>query len=247
MKISVITVAFNAARTISHTIESFLRQNYFRKSLLIIDGGSTDETVALARFYTSDQITIFSEPDLGIYDAMNKGLRRFDGDAVGFLNADDAFHDSDALTALAEGLSRADIAYGDLRIVKDLNTKEVIRSWRANAFKRRALRFGWVPPHPTFYVRRNVCEAVGLFDLKYKIAADYDYMLRALTREDSRVSYVPRWLVDFQAGGISTRNLRSIVTSNLESHDSRRRWIGATALDPALLIKPLSKMLQYFA
>jgi glycosyltransferase len=247
MKISVVTVAFQAAKTIAGTIESFLRQKHPEKEMLVIDGASPDETVAIALGFAAPEIRVVSEPDLGMYDAMNKGLRLYQGDAVGFLNADDRFRDDDSLSALAAGLSHADIAYGDLRIVKDHQSKVVRRYWRADKFRRRALRSGWVPPHPTFYALRRVYDEVGFFSLKYRISSDYDYMLRALLHPEFRTQYIPRCLVDFQTGGISTRGLRSVITSNLECHDSRKRWIGAGIFDPALVLKPYSKVLQYFS
>src|ERR1700722_10440299 len=179
MKISVVTVCYDAASTLALTIESFLQQDHPDKELLIIDGASSDGTVKIARSYACPQISVISEPDRGIYDAMNKGLRLFNGDAIGFLNSDDIYHDAHALSRLSRALGDSDIAYGDLRIVENHTTKKVIRNWRAGKYNRWSYQLGWMAPHPTFYVRRGVIEAVGEFDLTYTIASDYDFMLRA--------------------------------------------------------------------
>ncbi len=244
MKISVVTVCFNAARTIAHSIESFLEQDHPNKELLIVDGRSTDETLKIVRSFSSSDIRLVSEPDSGIYDAMNKGLRLYSGDAVGFLNADDAFHDSRALRDIDAALQDHDIAFGDLNMVTDHSTKRTRRVWRPGAYSRRAFELGWSAPHPTFYARRTVVDVVGEMRADYKISADYDFMIRALAVHGFRSRYIPRVLVDFQLGGTSTQNWRASLLGNLECRDARRRHLRRLPVDIALILRPARRLFQ---
>jgi glycosyltransferase len=244
MKVSVVTVAYNSEGTIRQTIESFLRQHHPKKELLIVDGCSTDETVTIARSFGSPAIRIVSEKDDGLYDAMNKGLRLFSGDAVGFLNSDDTFHSNRSLELIAEGLQDGDVVFGDLYMVTDHETKRTLRSWKTGSFSRTAFRLGWAPPHATFYVRRDVAERVGAFDLRYRIASDYDYMLRTLMMPDLRVRYLPHVLVDYRLGGLSSGSLGNVVKGNLECLDSRQRHLQSAWVDPALFLRPVRRLLQ---
>jgi glycosyltransferase len=245
MKISVITVCLNSERTIGYTIQSFLDQTWPNKEMLIIDGGSRDRTLDIANSFPSDQLRVWSEPDRGIYDAMNKGLQFYSGHAVGFLNSDDRFHDSSALDSIAAGLSGADVVYGDLIFVSDHGSKRVLRTWKAGQYHRRSFQFGWLPPHPTFYLRRSLADRVGNFDLNYGSAADYDFMLRAMHLPDASICYVPRILVDFQHGGKSTASISGYITSNLNCLKSRRRHLRSAPVDIALFVKPLRKLHQF--
>jgi glycosyltransferase len=244
MKISVVTVSRNSAATIGLTIDSFLQQRHPDKELLVIDACSTDGTVAIVKSFGADDIRLISEADSGIYDAMNKGLRLFTGEAIGFLNSDDTFRSEDSLSLIAEGLAEADIVYGDLYIVTDHHTKRVFRTWKAGGFWASSLGSGWMPPHPTFYIRRKVAETVGEFDLRYQVASDYDYMLRAMFVHHHKIKYVPRFLVDYQLGGISSGSVRGIVTGNLECLDSRRRHLKTPAVDRAFFLRPIRRLVQ---
>jgi glycosyltransferase len=245
MRLTVVTVCRNAAATIGETLASFFDQSHPDKRLMVIDGASTDDTVTVARRFECDQLTIVSEPDRGLYDAMNKGLRAFDSDAVGFLNADDRFHDPSALASLAAALETADICYGDLDFVDAARGGRVVRRWRATPWRRGAFRHGWMPPHPTFYCRRAVVEQVGTFDLGYRLAADYDFMLRALELGDFKVAHVPKVLVDMADGGLSSASMSARLRHNFEALASRRRWLGAGLIDYALFAKPLGKAAQF--
>lgn len=244
MKISVVTVCRNAEKTIAYTVQSFLSQAHPDKELLIIDGDSTDGTLEVVRRFQNPAIRVISESDRGTYDAMNKGLKLFAGDAVGFLNADDAFHDEAVLGRIAGGLSQADAVHGDVRIVFDHAEKRVFRNWVSSPFQPGLFRTGWMPPHPTFYVRRPLAAEVGFFDLNYKVSADYDFMLRALELRKARARYIPKTLVDFMSGGQSTKGLAAIMKANLECLRSRRRHLGAPIVDLALVSKPLRKLAQ---
>lgn len=244
MKISVVTVSLNSERTIRNTLESFIRQVHPEKELLVVDGGSRDGTLKLIEAFNCADIRVMSGSDAGPYDAMNKGLRNFTGDAVGILNSDDTFHDEHALARIAQGLEGADIVYGDLHMVTDHQTKQIVRDWRAGRHGRYAFQMGWMPPHPTFYIRRRVVDRTGAFDLKYRIAADYDFMLRAMAFKDFRALYVPHVLVDFQMGGISTGDWRATMRTNLESLRSRRDNLGAPLIDAAFFLRFARRLFQ---
>lgn len=244
MKISTLTVCRNSQATIARTIRSFLSQTHADKELLVIDGGSTDGTMDIIRSFGGDGVRVISEPDSGIYDAMNKGLVHFSGDAVGFLNSDDIYHDSSSLTHIAQGLEQADAVYGDLVMISDPVSAKVVRTWHAGAFAPGAFRNGWMPPHPTFYIRRELAARTGRFDLGYRISADYDFMLRALELHHARVRYIPHVLVDFLVGGMSTAGPAAVIRGNLECLRARQRHLGAPILDAALIMKPLRKLRQ---
>ena len=244
MKISTITVSFNSQATIGRTIESFLEQTHPDKEMLVIDGASKDGTLDVVRSFASDAIQIISERDRGIYDAMNKGLRNYTGDAVGFLNSDNSYHDNSVLARIAEALQNADAVYGDLVMVKDHMDRQIVRAWHTELFVPGSFRRGWMPPHPTFYIRRELASAVGAFDLRYKIAADYDFMLRTLELHAPRTTHIRHPLVDFKVGGASTEGMWSIITTNLNCLKSRRRHLGAGLIDWALFAKPARKLRQ---
>ena len=245
MKISVLTVCRNAEHTIAHTLDSFVAQDHRDKEMLVIDGASTDGTADVVRRYRGAQISFFSEPDRGMYDALNKGLARFSGDAVGVLNADDAYHDATVLSQIARLLAAADMVHGDLDFVSDHTSKKVLRRWRAEPPPRTGFRTGWMPAHPTFYVRRAVAETVGPFDLRLKTAADYDWMLRAIDMHGFVLGTLDTVLVDMQTGGRSTAGLGAHIGHNLEALRARRRWLDAGWVDYALIAKPARKLGQF--
>jgi len=244
MKISTVTVCHNSQATIAHTVGSFLSQTHADKELLVIDGGSTGGTADIVRGFGSDLIRVISEKDRGIYDAMNKGLANFAGDAVGFLNADDTYHDDCVLGRIAHGLEGADAVYGDLIMIADRVTGEVVRTWNAGEFAPGAFRKGWMPPHPTFYLRRELADRTGWFDLSYRISSDYDFMLRALELQHARTRHIPHVLVDFMMGGMSTTGPLAVIRGNLECLRARQRHLGAPLVDAALFLKPLRKLRQ---
>jgi glycosyltransferase involved in cell wall biosynthesis len=245
MKISVVTVCRNSERTIPFTIESWCRQTHPDRELVIVDGASTDGTLSVVGSFAADGIRVVSEPDRGLYDAMNKGLALFSGEAVGFLNSDDRFRDRDVLARLADALASADIVHGNLDFVADHQTGKVTRRWRGSPHRPGAFATGWMPAHPTFYIRRAVVDAVGRFDLRYRIAADYDYMLRAMELHRFRSIFLESVLVEMMAGGNSTAGIGAYLRSNVESLRSRRKWLGAGLIDAALFAKPLRKLPQF--
>nr|TIL73230.1 MAG: glycosyltransferase [Mesorhizobium sp.] len=247
MKISVLTVCWNSAATIRHTVDSFLAQDHGDKELVVIDGNSSDETLSIVRSYPPDQIRLISEPDSGMYDALNKGLGLYTGDAVGVLNSDDCFHDRTVLGRISAGLETADIVHGHLDFVENHLNKRVVRRWRAAARPAKGFRTGWMPAHPTFYVRRTVAEAVGDFDLELKVASDYDWMLRAIELFGFKSALIDQVMIDMMQGGKSTNGIRSHVAHNFEALHSRRKWLGSGPVDYALVAKPVRKVGQFIA
>jgi glycosyltransferase involved in cell wall biosynthesis len=245
LKISVITVCFNSEKTIGYTLESFFSQTHIEKEIVIIDGVSTDRTLDIVRSFPQQNIIIISEPDRGMYDAANKGLRLFTGAAVGFLNSDDRFHDATVLSNIADVLEKFDMVSANLDFVRDHDTREVLREWRGSPYKQGAFRRGWMPAHPTFYVRRYVAEIVGFFDSRFKIAADYDWMLRAHELHSFHSTHLKRVVVDMKVGGKSTSDLSSWIQHNIEALHSRRRWLGSGLVDYALFAKPIQKLPQF--
>ena len=243
MKISVLTVCRNAEGTIARTISSFLSQDHAQKEMIVIDGASTDGTLKVADGFRDPQIRVISEPDRGMYDGLNKGLRLYTGDAMGVLNADDRYHDARVLSRVADALAHHDAVHGDL----DFHDGQgrVQRRWRGTPRPRNGFASGWMPAHPTFYVRRRVAEAVGPFDLGLATAADYDWMLRAIDIHGARMTHLPHVMVDMAMGGRSTRSLAAHVRHNLEALAARRRWLKAGLVDWALIAKPASKITQF--
>ena len=167
------------------------------------------------------------------------------GDAVGFLNADDRYADGRVLSRIAAALSEADIAFGNLDFVADQESQKVVRRWRGTPYQKGAFRRGWMPAHPTFYVRRAVADSAGWFDTRYRVAADYDFMLRALELGNFRATFIDSVLIHMAQGGVSTHGVAAYVRHNREALLSRRRWLGAGLVDYALLAKPLRKLTQF--
>jgi glycosyltransferase involved in cell wall biosynthesis len=231
-------------QTIGYTLESFFRQTHYDKELVIIDGGSTDDTLDIVTSFPQDKVTLISEPDQGMYDAANKGLRLYTGDAVGMLNSDDRYHDHRVLEDIAAALDKAQMVSGNLDFVRDHATHEILRRWRGTAYWKGAFRRGWMPPHPTFYVRREVAQVIGEFDLKFRTAADYDWMLRAYEVHSFSSEFLDRVMVDMKIGGKSTSSVSSHLRHNFEALQSRRLRLGTAAVDYALLAKPLGKIHQ---
>lgn len=245
IKISVITAVYNNRETISAALDSALRQSGVDIDLVVIDGGSTDGTLEVLRSYTGRLDVLVSEPDRGIYDALNKGIQRASGDVVGFLHSDDLFAGAGVLSRVAAAFADPEVGavYGDLVYVRKDNPDQVVRYWRAGVFSRRRLRWGWMPPHPTLYVRRHVYEQHGLFDTSFRIAADYDFILRTLGQAGVGVRYIPEVLVKMRVGGASNRSLLNILRKSSEDLRAlRRNGVGGVG---ALMWKNLSKLPQF--
>ncbi len=217
MKISLITVCFNSSETIADTMQSVADQTYENLEHIVVDGASNDGTLDIVRRFPNRLTRVVSERDSGIYDAMNKGLSLATGDFVGFLNADDMLASRDAIARIAAAAgSGIDVVYGDLSYVNKDSIDKVIRYWSSGAFHIKRLRYGWMPPHPTFYIRRSLANALGPFDLRFRIAADYDFMLRCLRRSDVRVAYLPGVLVHMRVGGASNKSMKALFRKSRE-------------------------------
>lgn len=245
LKISVITAVCNNRDTIAEALDSVLAQSHADVELIVIDGGSTDGTLEVLRSYGDRISMLVSEPDQGMYDALNKGIRLATGEVAGFLHSDDVFADADSLAHIADGFfsEEVDAVYGNLVYVRRDNPQQVVRHWKAGMFTLHRLRRGWMPPHPAFYVRRAVYERLGGFDTSYRIAADYDCMLRFLSSGIKTV-YVPQVLVRMRLGGASNRSLGNMLRKSREDYralkSSRVGGLGA------LLWKNFSKLPQFF-
>jgi glycosyltransferase len=214
----VITVSYNSQDTISDTILSVRNQKYSNYEHILIDGLSTDATLSIARRHASEKLRIFSEKDRGIYDAMNKGFEIASGDIIVYLNSDDFYASDDILANVAAEFASkdVDVVYGDLDYVSRSNTSKVVRHWVSRKFSRIKLLFGWHPPHPAFFVRKEVLNKLGTFNLRYKIASDYDLMYRVLAMRKNRVAYLPATLVKMRSGGESGRNISQVIKANRE-------------------------------
>lgn len=246
IKVSVVTAVYNRQGTVAQALDSVLAQSYARIESVVVDGASTDGTMATLERYRPRLGTLVSEPDRGIYDALNKGLRLATGDVVGFLHADDLFADNDVITDIAARFEdpKVDAVYGDLVYVDAADTHKVVRLWAAGSFDPSLLQRGWMPPHPTLYVRRSVYERLGGFDTRYRIAADYDTVLRFFGAGGIKVAYVPRVLVRMRVGGISNRSLKTVWRKSMEDLDIMRRH--GTGGIGTLLFKNLGKLSQFW-
>ncbi|MFL2587538.1 MAG: glycosyltransferase family 2 protein [Flavobacteriaceae bacterium] len=209
MKISLITISFNSASTILNTLKSVKNQDFKDFEHFLIDSDSKDETLKIAKKF-SDMTNIFSEPDNGIYHAFNKGIKKSTGEIIGFLNSDDTFFDSTSLNIISESFDdNTDCIFGDL-IYTNRNEK-IKRIWKSAEFQPGVFKKGWMPAHPTFYCRRSIYEKLGMYDEDYKIAGDYELMLRFLEKNRIRSKYVNHTLVNMKVGGISNKTIKSKI------------------------------------
>ena len=215
--ISIITATFNSAKTLKDTIQSVLRQTNKDFEYLIIDGGSTDETIDIVKSYESEfsgRLKWVSEKDQGIYDAMNKGIKMASGDVVGILNSDDYFTSDDILQTVDNAFKshEIDAIYGDIHFIRDGNPQKCVRYYSSRIFRPFWLRFGFMPAHPSFYCKREVFEKAGLYSLDYKIGADYEMMVRLFKKYRIMSQYINKDFVTMRTGGASNNNVRSRIT-----------------------------------
>jgi glycosyltransferase involved in cell wall biosynthesis len=208
-KVSIITVCFNSAKTIRDTIESVLSQDYPDIEYIVIDGRSSDQTIPIVNEYSDRISVIVSEVDRGIYDAMNKGINLATGDIVGLLNSDDVYINEHVVSELMQLMQSAkvDSVFADLVIVDPLDLNRVLRYYDSSFFSPKKFRFGWMPAHPTFFVKKSLYEKVGPYSLKYKIAADYEMLIRLLWVEQASYAYLRKPMVRMRHGGTSTSGL----------------------------------------
>lgn len=215
MTISLITATYNSGKTVEDTLRSVLAQTYKEIDYWVVDGGSKDDTMDIVRKYEPrfcGRLHWISEPDRGIYDAMNKGISHSTGDVVGILNSDDHFTSNDVLERVAAEMqadNTLDAVYGDIHFIKDGAPDRIVRYYSSKPFRPFWLRFGFMPAHPSFYARREVFEKHGLYSLDYKIAADYDMMVRLFLKHRIKAKYMPMDFVTMLMGGLSTKGVRS--------------------------------------
>lgn len=214
--ISIITATFNAASTVSDCLASVACQTHVCEHI-VIDGASTDNTLEVVR-NVSPSIRILSEPDHGIYDAMNKGICLANGDIVGILNADDFYVDKHVLEKVANIFmdKKVDAMFADLVYVNPDNLEKVVRYYRADNFNPNKFAYGWMPPHPTFFVRREIYERFGLFKTDYLIAADFELLTRFMFKHKISCFYLSETIVKMRTGGVSTKNFKSNWILNKE-------------------------------
>lgn len=245
LKISIITAVRNRADTVMQALASVQGQTWPDVEHIVIDGASDDGTLALLDTHRHRLSVLISEPDNGIYDALNKGLAHATGDIVGFLHSDDFYADVRVLERIAAAFSDPVVegVYGDLDYVSAQDTNHVVRRWRSGSYQPNKLAWGWMPPHPTLYLRRGVYQRWGGFDSTFRVAADYDAILRYLQKGRVSPLYIPEVLVKMRTGGASNRSLHQLWLKSKEDLKAlRRNGVGGPG---ALLWKNLSKLTQF--
>jgi len=247
MKISVITACLNNAATVEETIRSVVEQDYAQIEYIIVDGGSSDDTLKIIEKYKPKIAKVVSGKDEGIYFALNKGIDLATGDVIAFLHADDVYANAQVIAHVMKTMEGKNVesVYGDLFYVDRNDISKVIRNWKAGEYKAGMFKKGWMPPHPTFFLRKSCYEKFGKFDTSFRSAADYELMLRMIHKHKISVAYLPEVLVKMRVGGMSNVSLKNRVKANRED---KRAW-KVNGLKPGLFTmirKPLSKISQFF-
>jgi glycosyltransferase involved in cell wall biosynthesis len=245
IRVSLITVTYNAESTIERCIKSVIAQNHQNTEYIVIDGASTDNTLQIIQQYKTQINIIVSEPDKGMYDALNKGIKLATGDIIGILNADDYFSGNEILSDVAGVFSdpEIDIMYGNLDFVHPNET--IVRKWRTKAYQKGMFSWGWMPAHPTFYCRRSLFNSLGFYSLEYGTAADYELMLRFMHHTKAGVYFLDKVMVKMQRGGMSNKNpMNRVKAWGFDLKAMRNNGIKHPLL--TLIMKPLRKIEQYF-
>ncbi len=245
MKISIITAVYNNKDQIAEAIESVLNQSYTDIEYIIIDGASTDGTVEVVKSY-GDKISKFiSEPDEGIYSGLNKGIHLATGDVIGFLHSDDFYLYDQVIEEVVEVFKDKDCdgVYGNLIYVDKEDTSRIVRHWESGEFKYENLKKGWMPPHPAFFVKRKIYEKYGVFDTNFKISADYNFMLKILSKQDFKACYLSQVLYVMRIGGASNKNLKNLWQKTKEDLKALKENRVGSLL--ALFLKNISKIPQF--
>jgi glycosyltransferase involved in cell wall biosynthesis len=246
VKVSIITVVYNGSQTIKGCIESVLDQTYSDIEYIVIDGNSTDGTQQVVENFGSKIAVFRSESDNGIYDAMNKGIALATGDVVGILNADDLYKDNQVIEKVVEKLkeTQAEALYADLVFANSNNLNKVTRYWKSGNYSKNSFLYGWMPPHPTFFVKRASYQQYGVFRLDLGTAADYELMLRFMYKNSLKTVYLPKIIITMRAGGASNNSAQSRIKAN---QNDRKAW-EVNSLKPyffTLWFKPLRKITQF--
>lgn len=245
MKVSIITATYNSAATVRDTLSSVANQSYPDIEHIIVDGLSSDDTLNIVAGFPHISKTV-SEKDKGIYDAMNKGIAMASGDIIGILNSDDFYAHENIIAEIVDLMNTesADLLYADLEYVDKERTSKVVRLWKSGKYGDKSFLMGWMPPHPTFFVRRHVYENYGNFDLRLRTSADYEIMLRFMHKHKLKTAYLPKVIVKMRVGGISNRSLQHRLHANKED---RMAW-QINQLTPypfTFLFKPMRKIFQF--
>ena len=246
MKVSIITVSFNSEKTIIDTIQSVLSQDYKDIEYIIIDGLSKDNTINIVNSF-GDKISKFvSEKDKGLYDAMNKGIDLATGEVIGFLNSDDFYANGQVISKIVKTFQKeTDAVYADLVYVAAQDKLKITRTWKSGTYVSGSFLKGWMPPHPTFFVRKSIYQQYGKFTDKLRSAADYELMLRFIHKHKINLAYLPEVIVHMRAGGTSNASLKNRIKANRED---KLAW-KMNDLKPSPLTfirKPFSKITQFF-
>ncbi|TAJ05447.1 glycosyltransferase [Marinilabiliaceae bacterium JC017] len=245
MKLSIITVTYNCASTLQATINSVKAQSFKEIEYIIIDGASTDDTLAIIKANTDIISHWISEPDQGIYDAMNKGIKRATGDWIGFLHADDEFASKNTLKTIINAIKtqQPQCLYGDLDYVQTTPPHKTLRHWQSCAFSDSLLHKGWMPPHPTLYLKKDLFDQLAAFNPAYKISADYEFVLRLFSIPGLKTCYLPEVLIKMKLGGASNRSLSNIITKSKEDLRAiKSNRIGSWG---TLIMKNTTKLIQF--
>lgn len=246
MRVSIITIAYNSADTIADTIKSVAAQDYSDIEYIIVDGSSKDNTLEIVKSFGSKITKVISEKDKGIYDAMNKGIHLATGDVIGILNSDDFYADSNVISDVVHAFKSTgcDGLYADLVYVNRELSDKVVRTWKAGNYRHGQFLSGWMPPHPTFFVKKSCYDKFGVYTLELRSAADYELMLRFIHKHQIHLSYLPRVITKMRTGGQSNVTIMNRIKANMED---RKAW-KMNGLHPHFLTltrKPVSKILQF--
>jgi glycosyltransferase involved in cell wall biosynthesis len=248
MKFSLITITLNSSDTVCHSVTSVYNQSYPDIEHIIIDGVSTDGTLEKIHSVPNRITRVISEPDCGIYDAINKGILNSTGDIIGLLHSDDEFGSATIIEEIAGRFAEnsPDIIYGDLIYVSAEDNDRIIRYWKSRRFERNRIRKGWMPPHPTMFIRREVFMKYGLYDIKYRISSDYDIMLRLMQKAEIKFDYLPKVITKMRLGGVSNKTLKNLIQKSSEDYRIiRKNQIPGPIL--VLIRKNLGKLNQFYS
>ncbi len=246
MKVSIITISYNSEATIESTILSVINQTYSNIEYIVVDGKSSDRTIEIVGKHKAKISTFISEPDKGIYDAMNKGVALATGDIIGILNSDDFYADENVISDIAGLFQKAhcEAVYADLVYVDREDDSKILRTWNAGQYKSGMFLKGWMPPHPTFFVKASIYAQYGLYNTMFRSSADYEFMLRVIHKHHVKVNYLDRVITKMRSGGQSNVSIKNRIKANMED---RKAW-RINGLKPgsfSLTRKPLSKVFQF--
>tara|TARA_B100001248_G_C27398954_1_gene468206 strand:- start:1700 stop:2458 length:759 start_codon:yes stop_codon:yes gene_type:complete len=248
LNVTIISAVYNSNKTIRKSIDSVIYQDYPLVEYIIVDGKSSDCSMKVIKNYLKMNLSIklISEKDDGVYDAFNKGIEMATGDIIGFVNADDFLNSKTIISEIVSMMKSESLdgVYGDLQYIYKNNPQTIIRSWKSLDYHKSLLKKGWMPPHPTLFLKKEVYEKHGLFDLSYKISADYDFILRIFKDSELKFGYLPKVITKMRTGGISNRNLKNIIKKSIEDYRAIRSNNVGNFL--TLIRKNTSKLKQFF-